>query len=205
MRAILKSGKKIILNQIDPSERALIDDFFRKSLKQATTIRSLYDIDNELDGISFELTGERPDLINFKTPCIQVIAMKCIVEVDLEVDNETTIEIDPSENDEFLEVELKNKIISIKARKHAELIGTTGQYIVTVTLTKPGFETAIVPINVQVLYFDGNGTYNYEELHFLPKINHQTLMGDKELEELGIQEMVDTITNSQINDLFENM
>ena len=48
MRALIKNSKKIVLNQVDPSERALIDDFVRKSLKQATSIRSLYDIDNKL-------------------------------------------------------------------------------------------------------------------------------------------------------------
>ena len=65
MRALIKNSKKIVLNQVDPSERALIDDFVRKSLKQATSIRSLYDIDNELDGVSFELTGKKPGTITF--------------------------------------------------------------------------------------------------------------------------------------------
>ena len=82
MRALIKNSKKIVLNQVDPSERALIDDFVRKSLKQATSIRSLYDIDNELDGVSFELTGKKPGTITFRTPCIQVVAVNGNIKID---------------------------------------------------------------------------------------------------------------------------
>ena len=177
MRALIKNSKKIVINQVDPSERALIDDFVRKSLKQVTTLRSLYDIDNELDGVSFELTGQKPGAINFKTPCIQVLAVEGTIAVDLNVDSETTIEVEPDENEEFLEVSLnENREIEIKALYKEELMNTTGQYIVTVVLEKPGYDTTIIPINVSVLYFDSDGTRNYEELYNLPKINNKMLI-----------------------------
>lgn len=203
MRALIKNSKKIVINQVDPSERALIDDFVRKSLKQVTTLRSLYDIDNELDGVSFELTGQKPGAINFKTPCIQVLAVEGTIAVDLNVDSETTIEVEPDENEEFLEVSLnENREIEIKALYKEELINTTGQYIVTVVLEKPGYDTTIIPINVSVLYFDSDGTRNYEELYNLPKINNKTLLGNRELSELGIQEEIDPISNADIDKMF---
>lgn len=203
MRALIKNSKKIVINQVDPSERALIDDFVRKSLKQVTTIRSLYDIDNELDGASFELTGQKPGTINFRTPCIQVVAVEGTIKVDLKVDEDTKVEIDNRENEDYLEVSLEDKIISIKALFRSDLIDTTGQYIVTVVLEKEGFDTTIVPINVSVLYFDGSsGTRNYEELRNQPKINHLVLVGDRELSELGIQEEMDAISNSEIDSIF---
>ena len=102
MRALIKNSKKIVLNQVDPSERALIDDFVRKSLKQATSIRSLYDIDNELDGVSFELTGKKPGTITFRTPCIQVVAVNGNIKVDLKLDSETNIIVDSDENGDYL-------------------------------------------------------------------------------------------------------
>jgi hypothetical protein len=203
MRALIKNSKKIVINQVDPSERALIDDFVRKSLKQVTTLRSLYDIDNELDGVSFELTGQKPGAINFKTPCIQVLAVEGTIAVDLNVDSETTIEVEPDENEEFLKVSLnENREIEIKALYKEELLNTTGQYIVTVVLEKPGYDTTIIPINVSVLYFDSDGTKNYEELYNLPKINNKTLLGNRELSELGIQEEIDPISNADIDKMF---
>lgn len=202
MRALIKNSRKIVITHVDPSERALIDDFVRKSMKKATEIKSLYDIDNELDGISFELTGKKPGLINFKTPCIQVVASGAKVKVDLEVDSDTNIEINPDENDDYLEVSLEDKIISIKAKTNPELVSTTGQYIVTVILTKDGYETTIVPINVSVLYLDGTGTMDYESLMNLPSISGVTLVGSRMLEEFGIQEEMEDVTNNEIDNLF---
>lgn len=200
MRALIKNSKKIVLNQVDPSERALIDDFVRKSLKQATTVRSLYDIDNELDGVSFELTGEKPGTITFRTPCIQVIAVGGTTRIDLKLDSETHIEIDPDENIDYLDVSLDGKIIVVEALFRPELKNITGQYIVTAFLEKDGFDTAVVPINVSVLYFDSSdGTKNYEDLRNLPKINGNVLLGDRSLSELGIQEEMDAISNSDID------
>ena len=81
-------------------------------------------------------------------------------------------------------------------------MGTTGQYIVAAVLEKEGFDTAIVPINVSVLYFDGSdGTKNYEELRNLPKINGNVLLGDRSLSELGIQEEMNAISNSDIDNI----
>lgn len=205
MRALLKNSKKIVITNIDRSEKALIDEFVHKSMKQATTLRALYDIDNELDGVSFELTGRKPGLINFKTPCIQVLAADGVIKVDLKVDEDTEIEIDPLENEGYLEVSLENKIISIKALYDETLLDTTGQYIVTAVLSKRGYDTTIVPINVAVLYISSSGTggtTNYERLHNKPMINGVTLQGDKTLEDFGMQEEMEDVTDSEIDDLF---
>ena len=203
MRAIIKNSKKIVINQIDPSERALIDDFVRKSYKKNTIIRSLYDIDNELDGASFELSGSKSGIVDFKTPCIQVIAMNGTVIVDLKLNDDVIITFDPEENREYLDIAIENNLISITGKSIEEFIGTTKQYIVTLTLEEPEHETTIVPINVSVLYITSSiGNNNYEELRNLPKLNHVKIIGDKGLDEFGIQEEIGDITNSDIDDLF---
>lgn len=203
MRALIKNSRKIVLNQIDPSERALIDEFVAKSLKQVTTIRSLYDIDNELDGISLELTGNKQKQINFRTPCVQVLKSNSTIKVDLKVDDETRIEIDEEENEDYLDVVIEDRLIKITALDVPELVDTTGQYIVTVLLEKDGYETTIVPINVSVLYFDGSssGTRNYEELRNQPSINDKVLIGDRTSEELGLQDSMDVITIEEIDEI----
>ena len=202
MRALIKNSKKVVINQVDPSERALIDDFVRRSLKRNTVIKSLYDIDNDLDGISFELAGKKQDQVSFKTPCIQVIVAGGNIEVDLKIDDNTIIDIDPTENEEYLEVSLNGKLISISGKIVPSLMGTTGQYIVTASLSKEGFEPAIVPINVSVLYIDGSGSnQDYEKLQNLPKINNKILIGNRDLDELGIQEEMDAISNSEIDEM----
>ena len=202
MRALIKNSKKIVINQVDPSERALIDDFVRRSLKRATIIKSLYDIDNDLDGISFELAGKKQDQVSFKTPCIQVVAVEGTIKVDLGIDDDTIIEVDPTENEDYLEVSLEGKLISIRSKIVPSLMGTTGQYIVTASLSKEGFEPAIVPINVSVLYIDGSGSnQDYEKLQNLPKINNKVLIGNRDLDELGIQEEMDAISNSEIDEM----
>ena len=120
----------------------------------------------------------------------------------LKLDSETNIVVDSDENGDYLDVKLEEKIISITATYRPELMGTTGQYIVTAVLEKEGFDTAIVPINVSVLYFDGSdGTKNYEELRNLPKINGNVLLGDRSLSELGIQEEMNAISNSDIDNI----
>lgn len=203
MRALIKNSRKIVLNQVDPSERALIDEFVAKSLKQVTTIRSLYDIDNELDGMSLELTGNKQKQINFRTPCVQVLKSDSTIKVDLKVDDETIIEIDEEENEDYLDVVIEDRLIKITALNVPELVDTTGQYIVTVLLEKDGYETTIVPINVSVLYFDGSssGTRNYEELRNQPSINDKVLIGDRTSEELGLQDSMDVITIEEIDEI----
>lgn len=204
MRAIVKNNKKIVLNQIDPSERALIDEFVRKSIKQETRLTKLVDIDSELDGLSFELKGIKPNLIDFKTPCIQVLAVGGTVKLDLEVDSETTIIVDPDENEGFLDVSVDdNNLVVITALEHGELKGNTEQYIVTITLEKLGYNSAIIPVNVSVLYFNsssGSGS-DYEDLVNLPMINSVTLIGDVSLEDLGIQEEITPISESDIDEI----
>lgn len=206
MRALLKNSRKIVITNIDPSERALIDEFIHKSAKKATLLKALYDIDNELDGASFELTGKKPGLVNYRTPCIQVVAADGVIQVDLKVDSDTSIEIDPLENEGYLTVSLDdNNIISIKALYREDLLDTTGQYIVTAVLSKEGCETTIVPINVAALYITSSGTggtRNYERLENKPTINNVVLLGNKTLEDFGMQEEMEDVTDSEIDDLF---
>lgn len=45
----------------------------------------------------------------------------------------------------------------------------------------------------------GGGTSDYEELINLPSINSVTLLGDKESSELGLQEEMDAILESEID------
>lgn len=202
MRALLKNSRKIVINQVDPNERALISEFITKSAKKYTTVRSLYDIDNELDGVSFELTRAK-NIINYKTPDTQVIAMANTSYVDLKLDSETTVEIN-NKYKEFLEVFVEdNNIISIKAKTNVDLLDTTQQYTIIAILSKDGYEPAIVPINVMVLYIQhSSGAINYEELNRLPKINHVVLLGDRDLEELGIQGSMERVSENEIDGMF---
>ena len=43
---------------------------------------------------------------------------------------------------------------------------------------------------------------NYEELNRLPKINHVVLLGDRDLEELGIQGSMERVSENEIDDMF---
>jgi len=200
MRALIKNSRKILLNQVDPSERALIEEYISASVKEVTTIRSLYDIDNELDGVSFELTGEKQGQINYTEPCIQVMTVGSYIKVNLEVDDETNIRVDSTAED-FLEVSVVDRLISIMALNNSSLADTTGQFVLKAILTKEGYETAVVPINVSVLYTLNSGTRNYEQLYNQPKINGKTLVGNRELDELGIQEIMVPISDEEIDEM----
>ena len=204
MIAIIKNNKKILINMIDTSERALIDDFVRKSSKQEVKITKLFDIDNEPDGVSFNLTGKKQNLIDFKTPCIQIIAANCSTDLDLQVDEETNISVDYTEVENYLEINVVDKIINIHAIDIDELSGTTGQYVFNVTLTKPEYDSVTLSVNVSVLYFGSSISGDYEKLSNLPKINSVTLLGNKELSDLGIQEEMESLKNSDIDDIFNN-
>ena len=199
MRALIKSTKKILVSQIDPSERALIEDFIKKSTRKYTTVKELYDIENELDGVSFTLTGDKTTKIKYKEPDHLFINNGMEAQVNLKVDNTTTIIVDPNENPELQVSVDENKIINIFALDLVELYGKAINYVVSANLEKPGYGTAIVPIDVTVLYAgSGGGTMDYEDLENLPKINNVELRGNKTFDDLGLQ----AITENQINDLF---
>ena len=51
---------------------------------------------------------------------------------------------------------------------------------------------------------ESSGTMNYNELYNQPKINGVTLMGNKTSEELGVQESMSALTNSDIENLINN-
>ena len=201
MRALIKNSRKILLNQVDPSERALIEEYISTSVKEVTTIRSLYDIDNELDGVSFELTGEKQGQINYTEPCIQVMTVGSYVKVNLEVDDDTNIRVDSTGTDDFLDVSVVDRLISIKALNNSSLIDTTGQFVLKAILTKEGYGTVVVPINVSVLYTINSGTRDYLQLYNQPKINGKVLVGDRELDELGIQEIMVPISDEEIDEM----
>lgn len=197
MRALIKNSKKILITQVDPSERALIEDFIKRSTKKYTDIKELYDTDNELDGLSFTLTGDKSAKINYKKPDHIYLNSNMTGKVDLKVDDTTDIIVYPDENPE-LGVSVENKIISIKALSISELKGKAINYVVSANLEKPGYGTTVVPIDVTVLYAEFDDSLNYESLDNLPSINNVQLVGNKSFSDLGLQ----AITESQINNLF---
>ena len=160
-----------------------------------------YGLKNVLDGVSFELTGEKQGQINYTEPCIQVMTVGSYVKVNLEVDDETNIKVDSTGTEDFLEVSVVDRLISIRALNNSSLIDTTGQFVLKAILTKEGYETAVVPINVSVLYTINSGTRNYEQLYNQPKINGKVLVGDRELDELGIQEIMVPISDEEIDEM----
>lgn len=201
MRALIKNSKKILISQIDPAERALIDDFIKKSVRKYTVIKELYDIDNELDGASFTLSGDKTTKIKYKEPDHLFVNTDMDITVDLKVDETTTIIVYPDENPELIVSVDENKIISIKAKDLPELYGKAINYVVSANLEKEGYGSAVVPIDVTVLYNNPNsgGSSDYEQLDNLPKINNVELIGNKNFDDLGLQ----AISDSQINQLFE--
>lgn len=197
MRALIKNDKKIVISMVDSSERVLIDNFIKDGIKKETEYKLLYDIDNDLDGISFKLAEEKPYVIPFRNPGTQVLFAGSKTEVDLKVDEDVTISVNPSENHGYLETEVIDNIINITAIYKPELQGKSKQLIVTAILNKEDYETTIVPINVSIFY-----TYvSYETLGDLPSINDVTLVGNKTLEELDIQETIENISNEEIDEM----
>lgn len=199
MRALIKNSKKILVSQIDPSERALIDEFIKKSTRKYTNIKELYDIENELDGVSFTLAGDKTTKIKYKEPDHLFINNNMSISVNLKVDNSTTITVYPDENPELNVLVDENKNVIIEAKDIEELYGKALSYIVSVNLEKPGYGSTLVPIDVTVLYAGSNeGTMDYEDLDNLPSINNVKLSGNKSFSDLGLH----AITDNQINNLF---
>lgn len=197
MRALIKNDKKIVISMVDSSERVLIDNFIKDGIKKETEYKLLYDIDNDLDGISLKLTEDKPYVIRFRDPGTQVVFGGSSTEVDLKVDEDVTVYVNPSENPGYLETEVIDNIIHITAINKPELQGNSKQLIVTAILTKDEYETTYVPINVSIFYI----YVSYETLGDLPSINNVTLIGNKSLEELEIQEEMDAISNDEIDEM----
>ena len=200
MRVLIENSKKIILNQVDPNERALIDDFVKKSLNNKVKLRDLYDIDNELDGVSLELTKEKKE-INIKNPGEQVLAADGTSQVVIDLPDGAHIEIDPLENEGFLEVTLQDNIITIKALTREELVGTTKQYKITINIVKEGYDSVVISLPVTVLYLN-LGVDDYETLQNLPLINDEIVIGNKGLDAFGIQEEMESVSVAEIDELF---
>ena len=199
MQALIKNDKKIIINQIDYSEQALIDDFIRLAIISKSSIKSLYDIDNDFDGIGIELINDGSKDIPFRMPGIQIVVPDEVYTIDLRTDEDTLVELISAPED-YITVSIQGSIITYEASFIEELSNKSKQYSIIVKLSKEGYEPVILPIDISVLYF--KIVTDYEELDNLPKIENKTLKGNMSYDFLGIQEEMDPITNHQIDNLF---
>lgn len=205
MRAIIKSSKRIVLKQIDPSERALIEDYITAAETLSTNIMALFDIDNELDGVSFELGGNKKQ-IKYTEPTLQILSMEGSTTIDLKVDENTSITLDTSECEPYILAHLtEDKKISITSTYQEHLVNKTVKYNLNARLTKENCDPAIVPIQIMVVYISSNLARDYETLVNLPKINHRIVLGDKYPEDYNLMPLMDRIGNDEIDDLFEEV
>ena len=203
MRALIKSNKRIILDHIDSNEKVLIDGFIRKAIRYVTEVKELYDVENNPDGLSFVLNEDKKHVVDFVVPPIQILASGGSTTLNLYVESDVHIVLDNPYEEIDVEVQEDNTI-GIYAEKDYEKIGDTGQFVVTATLSKEGFEDAIVPINITVLYVVNKEDIpkSYEALDDLPLINSNIVIGNKSSEQLGLQDKMDSLTNQEIDEMF---
>lgn len=204
MRAIFKDDKRLIVKNLNKEDKILIDAFVEKFQKYEISLTELVDVDNKIDGITFTITDELRNKISYKEPYIQVLMQKTTTVVDLETDNETTIEI-INEFPGFLETSVSGSEITITATEKPDLEGTSKHYVIYARLNKLGCDQTTVPINISVIYITDKGVIDYEDLENLPKINDVTVISNKSLDDYGIQEEMDYITNTRIDDIFNNI
>lgn len=202
MKAIFKDNKKLLIRNLNADDKVLIDSFVNKFINYEVTLTELKDVDDNLDGVSFDVTDIPRNKIDYKVPFIQILMQDSTTTFDLETDNETTIEI-INDYEERIEVTLVGSNVSIYAKDIQALLGTTQQYTVYIKLTKEGCEQTTIPINVIVVYRDL--TMSYNNLDNLPKINNTTVIENKTLSQYGIQEEMDTVTNSDITDIIDDV
>jgi hypothetical protein len=204
MRALFKDNKRLIVRNLNKEDKILVNAFVDKFQEYEISLTELVDVDNKVDGITFTITDELRNKIHYKEPYIQVLMQKTTSTVDLETDEETNIEI-INEFSDFLEVSVSGSVISVTAIEKPEFEGMSKHYVIYAKLTKPGCDQTTVPINISVIYITDKGVIDYEELENLPQINDVTVIGNKSLEEYGIQEEMDYITNTRIDDIINNI
>ncbi len=202
MKAIFKDSKRLLIRNLNADDKVLVDSFVNKFINYEVTLTELKDVDDNLDGVSFDVTDIPRKKIDYKVPFIQILMQDSTTTFDLGTDSETTIEI-INDYEERIEVTLAGSNVSIYAKDIQELLGTTQQYTVYIKLTKEGCEQTTIPVNVIVVYRDL--TMSYNDLDNLPKINDTTVIENKTLSQYGIQEEMDTVTNSDITDIIDDV
>lgn len=152
MKALVESSERILINQIDINERDLIDFFINKTINHVVDIRELFDIDNNLDGVSLDIGILKKDIINYTDPGIQVLTAGASTIIDFGIDSETQISVNSSEFVDYLTITFIDNKMNVYAKNIVSLAGTTKQYVLTITLTK-GENIVMFNLPISVMYF----------------------------------------------------
>ena len=202
MKAVFKDSKRLLIRNLNQEDKVLVDSFVDKFTNYEVKITELKDIDDNLDGVAFDVTDILRNKIKYTVPFVQILMQDSTTTFDLETDVETSIVI-TNEYSDYITVTLEGSRVSIYAKDIEELLGNTKQYTIYATLTKEGCDQTTVPINVIVVYREL--AMSYEQLDNLPKINDVTIIDNKTLSQYGIQEEMDTISNVNIKDIIDDV
>ena len=202
MKAIFKDNKRLLVREIKKDDIVMLNAFVDKFRTYEVVLTELMDVDNNLDGVNIIVTDELRNKISYKLPMFQILFQGMGTTVDLEIDSETNLVI----HNPYDDIIITNNagVLTLYAIDKPELRGTTKQYTAYITLTKEGCEQTTVPLNITVIYQE-NKPINYEDLVSLPKINDITVVNNKSLEDYGIQEEMDILSNRDINDMMNNI
>ena len=202
MKAIFKDNKRLLIRNLNADDKVLVNSFVDKFTEFKVTLTELTDVDDNLDGVAFTVTEIPRKKIDYIIPFVQILMQDSTTTFDLGTDEQTFISI-TNEYRDRITVTLEGTKVSIYARDIEALLGTTQQYVIYITLTKEGCEQTTIPVNVIVVYREFIMSYN--ELDDLPKINRVTVVDNKTLSQYGIQEEMDNVTNSDIQDIINNV
>ncbi|MBO7615070.1 MAG: hypothetical protein J6T15_05180 [Bacilli bacterium] len=203
MKAYFKDNNKLMVVNLRADELLLVDEFVELFNTYQVEFTPITNSDDVVDGITFTITDRPRKKIEYKDPFLQILTLDMSTTIDLELDEETSVEVINTEPN--LRVTIEDKIINIEVVDVETPTNTEVHYVVYARLTKEDYDTAIVPINIIVLYKDFGGTTDYEELENLPQINNTTLIGNKSLSQIGAQEEMDTISNSELLDIIDDV
>lgn len=174
MKAIIETDKRILINQVDLSERDLINSYIKMTETKTVNVRELFDIDNNLDGASFTIGIPKKDIITYNNPEMLVILAGTTTLYDTEIDNETTMTI-TNNYQEYIETTISGSIVSIQAYNKSLLVNNTVRYPLEFTLVK-GENTIKYMLYIQVPYLD---TYTKEEIDYkianIDKLTYQVV------------------------------
>ena len=202
MKAIFKDNKRLLIRDIRKDDLVMLNLFVDKFREYEVELTELMDIDNNLDGVNINITDTLRNKISYKLPLFQILFQGMSTTVDLEIDSETSVVI----NNPYEDLTITNSggVLTLYAIDREELRGTTKQYTAYITLTKEGCEQTTVPLNITVIY-QANEPIVYNDLVNLPKINDITVVNNKTLDEYGIQEEMDTMSNRDIQNMLDNI
>ena len=200
MRALFKDSDRLLIRDIKRDEKVLIDNFVSLFNDYEVKVTELMDIDNNLDGMTFTITNEYKNVIHHATIYTQMMYVNNTIDVVLGVDSRTNIDI-LNRNPEMLEISVTDDVVSITALPLEDQEVKIGHYIIHAILNKKGCEQTTVPIEIFVFYKSGS----YRDLGDLPKINDVTVLDDKSLDDYGIQEKMDEVSNQDISDIIDDV